>query len=193
MPVCTRDSPVPSSAHPDVQVGLLGGPPDFADALRGSSPCSQPRIRSSAAAAASMSSGVPTEIRRHSASSGAPETSRTRMPSSSNSRRKTSRAGSPAAPDEDEVGGAGKDRQPANGPHPDGQMHPGSPRSRACARPVPPVSKRRGRRRERHHVHVIRQFALGQLAGHRRVGECQAEPEPGHAQRLGEGAQHHQP
>ncbi len=56
-------------------------------------PGSAARICSSALSTASMSSSVPIEIRRHSASSAAPDTSRTRMPCSSSSRRKTSLAG----------------------------------------------------------------------------------------------------
>ena len=68
------------------------------------------RIRPSASATASVSSAVPTEIRRHCASSAAPDTSRTRMPCSSSSRLKHLRAGRVLEPEQDEVGRAGDTR-----------------------------------------------------------------------------------
>ena len=72
-PGVDRGLAAPVEVDPDVQVGLLGGAADLADARsRALLIVPQPRICSSAAAAASMSSGVPIEIRRQSASSGEP-------------------------------------------------------------------------------------------------------------------------
>ena len=168
MPVRTVAVAAAVEVHADVEIGLLGGAADLADAghgARGSRtviptsephPCSvaldplaaharrQP-ISPSASATASMSSAVPTEIRRHCASSAAPDTSRTRMPCSSSSRRNTSRAGSRVAPDEHEVGRARIHREPRQRGEPGGQplavrhdLRGRAPRARAGAGAPPP-------------------------------------------------------
>ncbi len=54
------------------------------------------------------------------------------------------------------------------------------------------MAEHRGRSREGHQVDVVGQLPLGHLPGDARVCQRQAEPEPGHAERLGEGAQHDQ-
>src|SRR5262249_50270003 len=90
----------PSIAHPverhsDAEVGLLGLTMDFRGTRHRESVNGHAvvRIISSAETTASMSSPVPTEIRKQSFSSGAAETSRTRIPKSASRRRKTSLAG----------------------------------------------------------------------------------------------------